>query len=230
MSRRGGRWLTFAATLSASLLSAVAIVLATGWGADDLYAFFVWTIPFAGVIALVVHPIGRRLPGGRSGVAVAVVSGLGAGLLWTIVVALLLGPYVFAFGFAIWIAWALGGAAGLVAGAALASPRPLRLARTVAYGTLALVIAANLALTAAAKLLWSGSDVVAELDSGTSDAQAEAFVWDVVMEESGVDSVTQNDPLVLEIELTDGATETEEAELLKTLRNSPLVARVETDE
>jgi hypothetical protein len=33
----GNRWLTFATTLSSSLLAAIALVMATGWG-DDLMA------------------------------------------------------------------------------------------------------------------------------------------------------------------------------------------------
>jgi hypothetical protein len=231
MEPAAGRWLTFATTLSASLVAAVVLVVSTGWGGDDVGAFFFWTLPFAGLLALASRRVARRLPAGRAGVAVAAGLGSVAGLLWTIVVALLLGPFVLAFGFAIWAAWGVGGAAGLVAGTAIEAPGQLRVARRFAYGTLALVVAASVALyVAVAVYEWRRGVVVAELEPSTSDAQAQSFVWNVVMQQRGVESVTQNDPLVLEIELDEDATEAERAGLLETLRSSPVVERVEDDQ
>jgi hypothetical protein len=226
----GNRWLTFATTLSSSLLAAIVIVEATGWGGDDVGVFFFWTVPFAGFLALATRPVTRLLPRGRGGVVVAAVLGSVAGLLWTVVVALLLGPFVLAFGFAIWLAWAAGGAAGLVAGTSLESPRSLWLVRRFAYGTLALVVVTNVVLAIVATVFEPRPDVVAELDTGTTDDSAHSFAWNVVMDQSAVESVTQNDPLVLEIELADDATEAEQAQLLETLHRSPVVERVETDD
>lgn len=225
--RTGDRLLTFATTLSASLVAAVVTVIGTGWGGDDVGVFFFWTIPFAGLLALPARKVARRLPHGRAAVAAAAALGSVAGLLWTIVVALLLGPYVQAFGFAIWLAWAAGGAVGLVAGTAIEAPRPLRLARRVAYGTLALVLAANVVLVVAFAVFEPRADVVAELDPDTSVDSANSFVSRVVMAQSGVESVTQNDPHVLEIELFEGTTEAERSKLVETLQSSPIVERVE---
>jgi hypothetical protein len=102
--------------------------------------------------------------------------------------------------------------------------------RRFAYGILALVIVGNIVLAVAVAVFEPSPDVVAELDPGTADDSAHSFVWNVVMDQSAVESVTQNDPLVLEIELAEDATEVERAALLETLHRSPLVERVETND
>jgi hypothetical protein len=114
---------------------------------------------------------------------------------------------------------------------AIEAPWPLRVVRRFAYGTLALVLVANVVLYVAVAVYESRAGVVvAELEPSTSDAQAESLIWNVVMEQSGVESVTQNDPLVLEIELVEDATEAERVELLEALRSSPEVERIEADQ
>jgi len=226
MDSGGSGWLGFAATLSASLLAAITLVLATGWGGDDVGAFFAWTLPFAGLVALIARPLGRRLRGRlRDHVLAAGLGGV-AGILWTLVVALLLGPFVLAFGFSIVIAWTVGGAAGLATAAALRHAGALRAARRASFATAGLALGLFFLLPLVVAPFVPGPDVVAELRPGTSDAQATAFVENVVMAQSGVDSVTQNDPLVLEIELVEDATDAERRRLRETLERSPMVERI----
>jgi hypothetical protein len=229
MDRRGSGWLGFAATLSASLLVAIALVLATGWGGDDVGAFFAWTLPFGGLVALIARPLGRRLRGRRLDLVVAAGLGALAGVLWTLVVALVLGPFVLAFGFSIVIAWMAGGAVGLTSAAALRHPRALRVARRASLATAGVALALFLLVPLVFVAFEPGPDLVAELRPGTSDAQTIAFVENVVMAQGGVQSVTQNDPLVLEIELVEDATDAERRRLRETLERSPLVERVEAD-
>jgi hypothetical protein len=227
MERAPRRRLAFAATVAASLLAAVFLVVLSGWGADDLYPFLFWTLPFAAIVALATRRVARLVSGKRGGAAIAASVGAVAGILWSIVVAMLLGPFVLAFGFPIWLAWAVGGAAGFVAGAALQAPRSVRAVRRLSYGTLAAVVVAIVVPPIAVALFDPGADIVAELRAGTPDARAHAFVWNVVMEQSGVESVTQNDPLVLEIEFDDHATDEERARLRSVLERSPLVERID---
>lgn len=229
MDGRGSGWLGFAATLSASLLVAIALVLATGWGGDDIGPFFAWTLPFGGLVALIARPLGRRLRGSRRGLGFAAGLGALAGVLWTLVVALMLGPYVLAFGFSIVIAWMAGGAVGLASAAALRHPGGLRVARRASLATAGVALALFLLMPLVFLVFEPGPDLVAELRPGTSDAQATAFVQNVVMAQSGVESVTQNDPLVLEIELVEAASGAERQRLRETLERSPLVERVDAE-
>ena len=226
MERRASAWLAFAATIPASLLAAIVLTLVTGWGGDDLGAFLWWTFPFAGLVALVAGVAGRWLIRFRGGVVAAAAIGAIAGVLWTVVVAFLLGPFFLAFGFAVWLAWVVGGAIGLATVGLRPSSKALRSVRAGAYGGLA-VIGLGLALVPLLAFAFADRpDVVAHLRSGTPDAKAVAFAGRVVGR-SGVDSVTQNDLLVLEIDLVDDATDRERAGLRRWLERSPLVERVD---
>jgi hypothetical protein len=220
MERRARPWLAVAATLSASLVAAIVLTTVKGWGEDDIGAFLYWTVPFALLLGLATRLAGPRWP-----VPVAVV-GAAAGLLWTVVVALLLGPFFLAFGFPVVLGWMAGGAVGLLAGMGLRSPRALRIARVGAYGTLMLLVLLVALTSVLAQFLW-GPDLVAHVRAGTSDAETRAFIEKVVLGQSGVVSVTQNDPLVLEIELADDATDEERRRLRSVLEESPLVERVD---
>jgi hypothetical protein len=226
MERGASRPLAFAATISASLLAAVVLTFVTGWGSDDLGAFLYWTLPFAGIVALVT-PRAARMLRGRALVLVAALAGALVGTAWTAVVAVLLGPWFLAFGFSVWLAWMAGGAAGLVLGAGSPSPQLLQAARLVSFGTLGLVVLASVLVPLVAWVFADRPEVVAHLRDGTSDPQAVAFVQNVVMGQSAVVSVTQNDPLVLEIDVADDATDEERQRLRSTLEDSPLVERVD---
>jgi hypothetical protein len=128
------------------------------------------------------------------------------------------------------IASTVGGAAGLATAAALRHAGALRVARRVSFATAGLALALFFLLPLVVAPFAREPDVVAELRPGTSDSQATAFVQNVVMAQSGVDSVTQNDPLVLEIELVEDATNAERQRLRETLERSPMVERINGDE
>ncbi|MBD0339225.1 MAG: hypothetical protein ICV67_08070 [Thermoleophilia bacterium] len=226
MERGANALLAFAATISASLLAAIVLTVITGWGGDDLGAFFFWSVPFGFFLGIVAGVAGRRLTHPRLAATVASALGALAGLLWTVVVALLLGGYFFAFGFPVLLAWMAGGAAGLAAGAGLESPRALRVARIGAYGILGLVLVLLALTPVIALILEDEPDLVAHVRAGTPEPQTTDLAYRA-LDQVAVVSVTQNDPLVLEIQLADDATGEEHRRVRAWLERSPLVERVD---
>ena len=87
-----------------------------GYGAGDLYAFMFWSVAFA--LLLGAFGLGwARLTSGLPLIARGLLGGIvgaGSGLLWTIVVRLLLGPWFGAFSFPVVYFWMIGGCFGLL--------------------------------------------------------------------------------------------------------------------
>jgi len=101
------------------LVAGVKVASNRGYGAGDLLPFFIWTLPFAGVIALTKGKLTnsfRRLPV-LPGYALAAATGIGLGLLWTYIVAFFVGAWFSAFSFPVLTCWIIGGASGMIAGA-----------------------------------------------------------------------------------------------------------------
>jgi hypothetical protein len=88
------------------------------FGANDILPFLIWTLPFAGVIALTKGKLGdasRRLPI-LLRYAVAVAIGIATGVLWTYIVAFFLGAWFGAFSFPVLSCWIAGGVCGMIVG------------------------------------------------------------------------------------------------------------------
>ncbi|HEX6576084.1 MAG TPA: hypothetical protein VF042_14040 [Gemmatimonadaceae bacterium] len=100
---------------------ALLFLAANDWfGAGDLSAMFVWTLPLAVLIHLTFERVLRRLPSGskfRTHLTLVVVGGI-AGFVWSVAAALMLGGWIAAFSFPValwWLASAMF--AGVVAAA-----------------------------------------------------------------------------------------------------------------
>lgn len=115
--------------LAVSGLFAVGYVLAQGgFGAGDLTAVLVWTVPLAlllGLLARLSRPLWARFHPLLAWLLAAFL-GLGAGLIWTLGAAMLIGPWFGAFSVPVLFCWAGGGLSGLVAGSALHVPHGRR--------------------------------------------------------------------------------------------------------
>lgn len=103
------------------LMATIFVVSQGGYGAGDLTAVLIWSTPLAVLLSLVarafrslwsrLHPVLAWL--------LAAVLGLAAGFLWTMAVALLMGPWFGAFSLPVWLCWMGGGLGGLVAASAV---------------------------------------------------------------------------------------------------------------
>jgi hypothetical protein len=110
--------------LSAALLSlvtsagvALALVYIRNWfGASDYWAFLFWTIPYSSLLGAFSTKIRNLCCELRFAfrLSFAVAAGLISGLVWTIIVFFLLGPWFGAFSFPVLYGWLVGGVAGMV--------------------------------------------------------------------------------------------------------------------
>ena len=115
-----------------SVLAAVAYLASNGWfGANDLPAMFVYSLP----LAVLVYVAGILLDGRRMGwrYAGALVIGPLLGFLVYVGVALVLGGWIMAFSFPVLFCWIFGGLFGLTLAAWMPQPRtwPVALSLTV---------------------------------------------------------------------------------------------------
>jgi len=164
-----------------SFAVAGAAVARQGSGAGDLSAFAFWTTPAALGLALAGHlvlPLSRRRAAFSH--VVALLAGAAAGLLWTLAVALMLGPFMGAWSFPVLFCWMAGGAAAF---GCFASP-VLRPTRLLAH--LALVVAVFLPLTlwAHAVAAFVRNDqhlrvVIARHDPDEADGGGEGLVGEI---------------------------------------------------
>ncbi|HEY9404528.1 MAG TPA: hypothetical protein VIQ24_17860 [Pyrinomonadaceae bacterium] len=103
---------------TSALVAGAEVVFNRNFGASDILPFLIWTLPFAGVIALTKGKLAdasRRLPI-LLRYAVAVAVGIAAGVLWTYIVAFFLGAWFGAFSFLVLPCWIAGGASGMILG------------------------------------------------------------------------------------------------------------------
>jgi len=144
MSRTRGAAIAAGTAWAAALVGAAEyLVTGDGSGARDLAEMAGWSLPFAAVIYLTGYLTSERL---RRVPA-----------LWTYIGAMLLGPALglacfaiaavvldgWVVSFPVYIAWAFGGALGLVAAELVAHPRSWPLGLVVSAVALALVVWAN---------------------------------------------------------------------------------------
>ena len=100
--------------VSAVICAVVYLSLNDWFGAGDLPAMLVWSLPLG---ALVAFTVGRALPrvSGRSQrariIALAAI-GVLTGVIWTFAAALILGGWIGAFSFPVLYCWAIGGLLG----------------------------------------------------------------------------------------------------------------------
>ena len=118
---------------TACLAAALYVAANRGFGAGDLPAMLLWSLPLGGLVALVVRvparlAARRGVPALLAAHATAVALGLLVGVLWTASAASLLGPWIGAFSFPVLACWALGAVAGLLSATTAARPRAWPLA------------------------------------------------------------------------------------------------------
>jgi hypothetical protein len=121
------------AIASAWLAAALYVAANRGFGAGDLPAMLLWSLPLGALVALVAGvparlAARRGVPALLAAHAAAVALGLLVGVLWTASAASLLGPWIGAFSFPVLACWALGAVAGLLSAATAARPRAWPLA------------------------------------------------------------------------------------------------------
>ena len=101
-----------------ALVASAKVAFNGGFGVSDILPFLIWTLPFAGVIALTKEKLTSSLRWLSTllGYTVAVVLGVVGGLLWTYLVAFFLGAGFGAFSFPVLPCWIAGGASAMIIG------------------------------------------------------------------------------------------------------------------
>jgi len=144
MSRARGAAIAAGTAWAASLVAAAQYLVITGWsGTRDLAGMAAWSLPFAGVIYLTGYLASerlRRLPAVWTYIG-ALLLGPALGLSCFTIAAVLLEGWVVSF--PVYIAWAFGGALGLVAADLVAHPRSWPLGIVVSAIAVGLVLWAN---------------------------------------------------------------------------------------
>ena len=102
--------------IASLILEQLYVVSRHGFGAGDVSAFLYLSAPFSlvlGVFALGFVAVARRFPAVVR-YPLAFVVDAGSGILWTILVRMLLGPWFGAFSFPVIYFWMFGGFSGLL--------------------------------------------------------------------------------------------------------------------
>lgn len=95
-------------------IATVQVALNRAYGISDLMPFSLWTLPFAGIVVLIKVSLTnslRSLPVSAH-YFLAVTGGAVIGLLWSTIIAFVLGPWSATFSFAVLPCWIAGGAGG----------------------------------------------------------------------------------------------------------------------
>jgi hypothetical protein len=222
-----------------SLSGAVAFLAANDWfGAGDLPAMVVWTLPLAGLIYLCFRPVSVRLE--RSSavwhyLTLVPLGGLVA-LGWTVGVALVLGGWILAFSFPVLFCWIAGGLAAGVFAAWLPRLRSWPAAAALAAG----VVVGLLQLNAYA--LTPEPRVRVVLAPGTTHADEERFWREVIgrpgrrptehkllegISGAGISAYEAGRP-VFTVSFDKGLPRERRDSLIAQIRRSRIVARVDT--
>lgn len=170
------RWSTRVALLSSAVtgvaapgLAALYVAANDGFGAADLPAFGFWSAFLAVFIGTLAGPVLRHAGRRRRAVALilAALTGVAAGGVFTVAVALGLGPVVGAFSFPIFYLWATAGALGLLTVAVVAPasteelgapPRTLRRVLAPLALVLAVVIIMPVVMFLGSALIWGRAE------------------------------------------------------------------------
>ncbi len=137
--KRSPTWLAGVISVLGAFSAAVLYLAANAWfGAGDLFAMFLWSLPLGLIVAVTAGFLVPRLSLGHAVTRYALLLPLGGllGFLWTAVAAVLLGGWIGAFSFPVLFCWVAGGLLGGIAAAWLPRPQtwPAALALSVAVG------------------------------------------------------------------------------------------------
>jgi hypothetical protein len=123
---RSSYWLPGVVAVFGAIAAALMYLASNAWfGAGDLSALIIWSVPLGVILALVLGALARRLVAtGAVWPYVALIpTGAVAGYLWTLVVAAVLGPWIGAFSFPVLFCWIAGGVSAGITAAWLLRPR-----------------------------------------------------------------------------------------------------------
>jgi hypothetical protein len=103
------------ALITALFVSLTTILLNAGYGIGDLWAFLLWSLPFAFCVGGLKLFVSKLLKLGHRSIkwVIIVLLGVGAGVLWTVAVSSVLGEWFAAFSFPVVFSWIGGGISGL---------------------------------------------------------------------------------------------------------------------
>jgi hypothetical protein len=173
------------AAVSAELFAlaiATGFLAANNWfGAADLTAMVVWSLPLVLLVRLAFGPVLRRMTASPIYLRYLVLTLLGAllGIVWTSLVYMVLGGWIFAFSFPVLLCWVGGGLLAGVLASWMTSPKSW----PTAFVLTSLTILALVATTAYANAPKSRVRVV--LAPGLTDSQVQQF-WEEVIGEKTV--------------------------------------------
>jgi len=230
-----------AALIGTVVFSAVAWLLAAAYvashdwfDAGDLSSFAFWSI----LVALPAYPLLRlydrhaRGWGAAAAFAVAAVVGVLAGVVWTLVVATILGGWIGAFGFPVFLCWLGGSLAGFIACALARRPR--------AWPTALFAVAVPFfGVIAVLRIVFAQpADLLVHVAPGTTPEQVQT-IWTEVLgtpsptgighaQIEGVQAVSRYDgdsEVRLRVSFFPGTSQARRAEVVERVLASPLVAR-----
>jgi hypothetical protein len=236
--RRRPIWLAGVISALGALSAAALYLAANAWfGAGDLFAMFLWSIPLGLIVAVTTGFVSPRLSGVSAFTRYALLLPLGGllGFLWTALAALLLGGWIGAFSFPVFFCWVAGGLLGGIAAAWLPRPQtwPVALALSVAVG------GGLLPLNAYARAPEPRVRVVVKPGATPSEVDR---VWTEVLERPGarpsehtmlpgISSIAASGhdgaSAVLTVSFWKSLSRSERDSLIAQIGRSPLVARVD---
>ncbi len=177
---QSSRWYALGPALLLAVVSWVVALVAVArhswFSAGDLHPFAFWCL----LAAAFAYPAMRTLQRGTAGagnltlLSAASVAGLSFGVVWTFLVALVMGGWIGAFGFPVLLCWIVGSVVGFLGSAVAIRPR-------VWLGAGALAVGVPIAV--AGVLAWlsiTPPDAVVYFKSGTTHEQV-SRVWTEVL-------------------------------------------------
>lgn len=123
---RSSAWLAGIIAVLGAVGAALAYLASNAWfGAGDLSAMVIWSLPLGALLAVTAGVLSRRLIAVRAlwHYVALVPTGAVVGYLWTLVAAVVMGPWIGAFSFPVLFCWVAGGMLGGIAAAWLARPQ-----------------------------------------------------------------------------------------------------------
>jgi len=226
------------AAVAGSVLAAVGYLATNRWfGAGDLSCMILWSLPLGVLVfgaVLILRPRLTRL-GYAWHYSILLPLGAALGIAWGVAAALILGGWIFAFSFPVFICWLVGGLSGGVAAAWTHVPRTWPLALAL----LALVALGDMRLNAYAQAPPPRLRVFVKANATPDEVRR---VWEEVLGRPhpsgrghdlrdgitgvGVTGYEDGSP-ILTVSLQKRIGSAYKESLLSSIRSSPLVARVE---
>jgi len=230
-----------AALVGTAVFPAVSWLAATGYvavqdwfGASDLSSFAVWSIigSFPVYPALRLYDRHSQAWGATMAFGAATISGLATGVLWTTAVTLILGGWIGAFSFPVFLCWLSGALCGFVACALVRRPRTWPIALT------ALAIPFLAVITLLRTVFVQPSDLLVHVAPGTTAQQLE-IVWTELLGRpsptgvghtliEGVRTIARydgNGETRIRVRFAQGTSEARREQIVAHIRASPFVAQ-----